>query len=137
MAVIFGFSRQSGIESGGLSAKVVQIILSIFNMNVDNTTFGVLEHIIRKLAHATEYAMLAILVFNALHNITKNIKKVATISFLIAALYSLIDESHQLFVQGRVGSIKDCFIDSTGALLGVIFCLVVLRLLSKNKNYTI
>jgi VanZ family protein len=134
MGVIFNFSSQSGAESGGLSSKIVEIILGMLNITVGQDTIKTLEYIVRKLAHATEYAILAIFMFNALYRNTKNLKKVAIMSFLISAMYSLTDEGHQLFVSGRGASIKDCCIDSVGALLGVIFCLIIIYILGRVKN---
>jgi VanZ family protein len=134
MGVIFSFSMQSGAESGGLSSKIVEMILGILNINVGYNTFEIFEYIVRKSAHATEYAILAILIFNALYNSDRRLKKVAVVSFLVSAIYSLTDEAHQLFVSGRGASLKDCGIDSTGALLGVILCLLVVYIAKRNKN---
>lgn len=135
MGVIFNFSRQSGVESGGLSARIVEGMLGIFNINVDNNTFEFLEYVTRKLAHTTEYAILAILLFNALYQHTVNLKKIAITSFVVSALYAITDEAHQLFVTGRGASIKDCLIDSFGAFLGILFCLIIVYTIRKVKNH--
>ncbi len=126
--VIISFSNQTGGESGGISGKIVQIIIDIFNINNTESTFSTLQFFVRKLAHLTEYAILGILIFNALYNTINNLKLIVIISFVCCALYSIIDEINQLSVAGRVGSFKDCLIDSTGALLGVLFCLFIISL---------
>ena len=35
--------------------------------------------------------------------------------------FAALDEFHQLFVEGRAGSLKDVLIDSCGSLTGIIF----------------
>lgn len=134
MCVIFGFSSQSGGESGGLSGKIVSFILNIFNISETEDIFNTIQFIVRKLAHGTEYLLLGILVFNAFYNTLTGIKKISVVSFVFCVVYSMTDEFHQLFIPERVGSIKDCLIDSTGALLGIIFCLIIILIVNKLKT---
>ncbi|PIP17381.1 MAG: hypothetical protein COX44_00240 [Candidatus Portnoybacteria bacterium CG23_combo_of_CG06-09_8_20_14_all_37_13] len=74
---------------------------------------NLVDFILRKIAHITEYAILCFLLIRAINN-----KKWA---FLIAFLYAISDEFHQLFVFGRHGSPKDVAIDSIGIMLAVYF----------------
>ncbi|WP_282209355.1 VanZ family protein [Parvibacter caecicola] len=67
---IFGFSGQTGGESGGLSAKVADALVSAADFFTGATTVGsarasaieALQFPIRKAAHMSEYAVLALLV---------------------------------------------------------------------------
>ena len=69
-AFIFGFSGQTGGESGGLSAKVADALVSAADFFTGATTVGLarasaieaLQFPIRKAAHMSEYAVLALLV---------------------------------------------------------------------------
>ena len=69
-AFIFGFSGQTGGESGGLSAKVADVLVSTADFFTGNATEGparaaaieALQFPIRKAAHMSEYAVLALLV---------------------------------------------------------------------------
>lgn len=131
VCVIFGFSTQDGSTSGGLSGKIVEIILNIFNIEYSENIFSTLQFVVRKLAHATEYCILGILVFNAFYNTFDNIKRITIISFIFCVAYSATDEVHQLFIPDRVGSIKDCIIDSTGALIGILICISFLCIINK------
>lgn len=72
--VIFGFSKQDGEESSGLSYKAADIILTVcdkagivdYNENNRESMIEAVQFPIRKAAHMTEYAVLAILVMIAL-----------------------------------------------------------------------
>jgi VanZ family protein len=74
---------------------------------------------IRKCAHLTEYAILALLLLRALQ-LTKGGQQLwqarhARIALLIVALYAAGDEFHQSFVPTREASVWDVLIDTTGA----------------------
>ncbi len=131
--IIFNFSNQDGGESGSLSGKIVEFILNVFNIAYSENIFNTLQFIVRKLAHATEYCILGILVFNAFYNTINNLKKVSILSFAVCVAYAATDEFHQLFIPDRVGSIKDCIIDSTGALFGIILYIVFLCIINKSS----
>lgn len=47
--------------------------------------------------------------------------KTILLILLISLIYALSDEFHQIFVPGRVCSIKDLFVDFAGSLLSVLF----------------
>lgn len=77
-----------------------------------NSGLGVWDTILRKGAHATEYAVLAALLLRALGN--------APAAWVLAIAYAASDEFHQTFVRGRHGSPVDVGIDAAGALVGVL-----------------
>jgi VanZ family protein len=76
-----------------------------------NSGLGTWDLILRKLAHAAEYALLAILLLRALAR--------PWLAFLVALAYAISDELHQHFVRGRVGAPRDVAIDAAGALIGL------------------
>lgn len=87
----------------------------------------------RKSAHASEYAFLAIFWCGYFVCILKKEKMrrfYLIFSWFVATEYAATDEFHQLFVQGRSGQLRDVLIDSAGAAVGV---LLVYRFL-KNKR---
>lgn len=78
--------------------------------------------IFRKIAHMAEYGVFSILLFRAWQEtFVVNIKKVFWICLVLSVGYAISDEFHQSFVPGRQGSPIDVFIDSAGALLGLMF----------------
>ena len=66
---------------------------------------------LRKCAHMTEYAMLALLLLRATGSYAW--------AFAAAVAYACTDEFHQTFVRGRHGSPVDVAIDALGALIGL------------------
>jgi VanZ family protein len=81
---------------------------------------------IRKCAHFGEFAVLALLLWRALRKPARNETRpwewrTAAIALLLVVAYAASDEIHQLFVPSRQGSILDVMIDSSGALLALIF----------------
>jgi len=79
--------------------------------------------IVRKCAHVSEYAVLALLFLRAAVFIT-NFKWSMPILYLsvwIACLFvAATDEFHQTFVASRSASVWDVIIDSGGAILGLL-----------------
>src|SRR3954465_4295508 len=77
---------------------------------------GAWDILLRKLAHATIYAVLTYLWWRALREGRgeAGVRPVAT-AWLIAIAYSATDEWHQTFVTGRHGSPADVLIDAAGA----------------------
>ena len=127
MGLIFFFSAQPDVESEETSNLVAEIIYRIYafvmngNASLSQSEFMIrFVPPIRKFAHFTEFMILAILIFINVVEYRK--KNVALISFVLAVLYAMSDEFHQLFVPNRYGSIRDVLIDSAGCLLGIFIC---------------
>jgi VanZ family protein len=73
---------------------------------------------IRKLAHFMEYLVLSVLLYRALRSGRRWDLRAAGMAVVIAGLYSIGDELHQLFVPGRTAAATDCLIDVSGAAAG-------------------
>ncbi len=113
-------------------------ILSLFRLHVPSGTLHLLNFLARKLAHLTEYAIFAQLLYVSLlgANEFEWQGRTAFWSALIAGTYSLTDEFHQLFVPKRTASLIDCAIDTTGAILGLLVVYLTTQLLQANKRKT-
>jgi VanZ family protein len=84
-----------------------------------NSGLGVADHILRKVVHFGEYALLAFLWWRALS--TRMSARTATLAALaIASAYAATDELHQLFVHGRQGTPVDWLIDTAGATFAML-----------------
>jgi hypothetical protein len=90
----------------------------------DHTAF---EIVLRKLAHVTEYTVLALCWIRAMRGFLPGgpVRRAVIAGVAITLLYAATDEFHQTFVAGRHGTPVDVLIDSIGM---VIAALVVLRL---------
>ena len=86
----------------------------------------------RKLAHATEFGILNLLLFRALRGYEVNFKKALLWSLAFTVLYAISDELHQYFVPLRECRWQDMAQDSLGVLL-VSGGLYIRQRLKKNK----
>jgi len=77
-----------------------------------NSGLGTWDYVLRKCAHMTEYAVLAVLLRRA---IGRDLP-----ALLLASAYAVTDEFHQTFVRGRHGTPIDWAIDTVGAALGLL-----------------
>lgn len=89
--------------------------------------------LIRKCAHLTEYAILALLFWRALRKPIRNDSRPwrwreAGFPILFVALYAASDEIHQVFVPNREGKFADVMIDTTGAVIGMFLLWLIGRL---------
>lgn len=75
---------------------------------------------IRKLAHFTEYLILAITVAFPLYVYGLRGIPLVIVAGMICVGYAALDEYHQSFILGRSPSKKDVIIDSAGAFTGII-----------------
>ena len=111
--IIFLLSNQSGKVSTSESDIVVNNLNNVFNMNEH-----VLVIIVRKLAHIIEYLILYLLMHNCIR--IYKIKNRVSLSIILCLVCSIIDEIHQLFINGRSGQIIDVFVDLIGIIIGYI-----------------
>lgn len=76
------------------------------------TGLGGWDLVLRKIAHAAEFALLGALLLRALRRELP--------AFLFGVAYAISDEVHQHFVAGRRGAPLDVVIDALGVALGVL-----------------
>lgn len=90
------------------------------------------EHLVRKMAHFSEYALAGALGWLALRRLVMERTQCLVDVAFAGVLVAFCDETIQLFVPGRSGQVSDMWIDFSGYLLGMVVCvlgcLVVKRL---------
>ena len=143
MLLIFCFSAADGTESSDTSHSVGRFLGRLFISGYSEMSeeeqlewADKLDYPIRKGAHASEYAVLAVLIFGALGEGTVFDRRKYSrylFSFIFTALYACTDEFHQTFVPGRAGRIFDVGVDSAGAAAG-LFILWLVRRHIERKN---
>ena len=87
------------------------LILAFSSVPDLGTGLGGWDLVLRKLAHATEYAVLGALLVRATGR--------SGLAFALGVLYAISDEWHQTFVAGRLGAPLDVAIDAVGVACGV------------------
>ena len=143
IVVIYAYSAQPAEESAQNSSGIVDTLIQIIHPDYDQLPESEqtqisdkLTLIVRKSAHATEYAILAILIY--ITCVISNLKWAHHVKIIIALVGSIVyaatDEIHQLFVEGRSGEFKDVLIDTMGAIIGLLILQMIYHLMKRRKN---
>jgi len=94
---------------------------------------NIIDWFIKKLAHAGEYGLLALLLWRAVGTLRKlDSRSQAWIVMAVCLVYAASDETHQLFVPGRGAAVRDVLIDVTAA--GLALGLMSLLLTQRVRN---
>jgi VanZ family protein len=115
------FLLSTGTFSSFFTAWILSQTLQLLRLTLSPTAFAELHIAIRKLAHLAEYALYSLLLYHSLRGDRQPFWRARTAvwAVVIAGAYSLTDEFHQAFVPNRGASLKDCGIDTLGAVLGI------------------
>ena len=140
MAVVFLFSAMSGKDSSAMSGQITKAVLHAIYPDYDSLpqpqkdgAFKLMNYLVRKGAHFSEYALLGALLMLFLD--TFSFKHRPAIALLSNAIYAASDEWHQGFVAGRGPMLTDVLIDTSGALLGIfMLCLLLRAFRQQNKS---
>ena len=144
MIVIFLFSAQpaevSSETSGGIVNQIVELVYPSFETMPEPEQTAILDtwqSVVRKGAHFCAYALMAVLVANAIR--TYNIPKRGRFLIPVAAsaAYAVSDELHQYFVPGRSCQFLDMCIDTLGAVFGVAMFAVAVFMIAKWRKKSI
>jgi len=92
------------------------------------------DFLLRKVAHALEFAIFMLLLYNALPKPKRSRWQRFALAVLLATAYATIDEIHQGFVPGRQPSPRDVAIDALGIVLGVLSIYVWQRWSAKRET---
>jgi len=122
MALIF--SASSDTKSYQHSSWLVEPFLRWLFPHMPQGQIEAIHHFIRKCAHLTEYAVLALLLWRALRKPVKNDSRPwnwpeARLALLLVMFYAATDEFHQSFVPTRTPLVTDVLIDTTGGAAGL------------------
>ena len=114
----FIFFASTGAFAGENTSRIIRPLLLWLFPDISEERIAAVHFITRKVAHFLEYAVLALLAARAFSSSSQPTlrRHWFLISLLLVVLYSLSDEYHQSFVQGRGASIYDSFIDMAGGL---------------------
>ena len=157
-AFIFMMSDKPADDSDAMSLGLAWHIVSFIVPGYDQLSVAeqlhwqeMLNHPVRKTAHFLEYAALGALMLNMLVQIalmrrgdsddsreatglqrwTSRAGWLIGAAWALGTLYAASDEFHQLFVDGRTGQLSDVLLDSSGVLVGVLLCWLLLRRLMR------
>jgi VanZ family protein len=146
MAVIFVLSSQS-YEQQSIKKQLTLVVhrtnlsdyLSAIKIQYGSLTIdgdkdgpgGVLEFMLRKLAHVIEYLLLSGSLLRGVRYTTKlRLSYAMLITVLISVCFAVTDEFHQLYAIDRGPRPQDIVLDTAGVLTGIL----VYGLLAKRKK---
>ena len=122
MALIF--TASTDLMSAEHTSRFLVPFLRWLKPDITWETIGQIHFLIRKGAHLTEYAILAVLLWRALRHRRNNVRgslwPQAAIALAMAIIFAATDEYHQAFVASRGSSGVDVLIDACGAAIGIL-----------------
>ena len=128
--IVVIFIGSSDLMSAEHTSRLLVPFLLWFKPDITAEAIVQIHFLLRKCAHLTEYAILAILLRRALYRGT-NLRAKPWVFFMailfVCAVFAASDEFHQSFVPSRTASLNDVLIDISGAFFGLAVCLVVAR----------
>lgn len=95
------------------------VIFAISSVPSLSTGLGTWDTVLRKAAHASEFAVLGALLYRSFGREVP--------AFATGVAYAATDELHQSFVSGRHGSVVDVAIDAAGVAGGMLVWLWIQR----------
>ena len=105
-------SVQAAVRRWGPVVAWAAVIFAFSSIPSLGTGLETWDFVLRKIAHATEFAILAALLVRALRH--------TGWAVAIAIAYAISDEIHQSFVSSRQGSPRDVGIDAVGVVVGAL-----------------
>jgi VanZ family protein len=112
----FIFYASTGAMSASNTSRVIEPLLRWLVPDISEAQLAAAHFLVRKLAHFTEYALLALLAARAFIGSAKSFLSrrwfVAALALVVAV--ALLDEFNQSFDPARTGTIKDSLLDAAG-----------------------
>lgn len=104
------------------TSRIIGPLLQFFFPDMPYETRQIIHGTVRKTAHFTEYAILALLTFRALSMSAPFLlqKWRYVLPILFVAVIASIDEFNQSFEASRTGALSDVLIDISGGLAAVV-----------------
>ncbi len=137
MLLIFCMSAESPSASGDRSQGITDVVVDMTYPDIQqrpveeqNSIFRSVHHLVRKMAHFLEFALLgflsALLIFHISRRLTVlRLWLQLAIPVVFTLLYAISDEVHQIFTD-RGPAVKDVLIDFSGALTGILLARLVI-----------
>ena len=121
LAFIWGNSLTNGEDSGNLSGSIMEWINAF--LRLDELGAERLHHLIRKMAHFTEFACLGLLLTWRFGMMGEKKGHLFCMPLLFGMMAACVDETIQVFVPDRGPSPVDIWIDTCGVAAGIVILL--------------
>lgn len=123
------FIFRNSLENGAQSSARSQAVMQLVNSALAKVHLGPLsEHLIRKLAHFSEFALEGFLLMLCMRVYTRRYVRHISVPMLGGVLTAMADETIQIYSPGRSSQVTDVWLDSAGVLAGILIALVFMVL---------
>ena len=112
----------------GFFTTMISSFLSIFNITIQADQLSL---IVRKSAHFAQFFLLGIFWFQYLYSVMKNQRLIHWLAILFCLLTAIIDESIQLFTDGRAFQFTDILIDLFGSIMAILAFVFTMYLIKR------
>ena len=119
--VAFIFFASTGAMSASNTSRIIAPLFKWLFPHITDAQLLNVHFTVRKCAHLTEYAILALLAGRAFISSThERVRRSWFVAALaLVAMVALLDEYHQSFVASRTGTLRDSLIDMTGGVIAL------------------
>ncbi len=121
------FSASTDLGSAAQTSRFIVPFLHWLNPHISLEAILLVQFLVRKAGHVTEYAILALLLLRALRRQRRIVWLHAIGAWSAAAMYAASDEWHQSFVSSRTASPRDVLLDCAGAAVGILAYWICMR----------
>jgi VanZ family protein/DNA-binding CsgD family transcriptional regulator len=121
------FIFHNSLETSSISSARSHEVMQKINAILAHLNIGPLsEHVVRKLAHFSEFTLEGFLLMLCLRVYTRRFVRHVSWPMLCGMATALLDETIQLYVPGRTSSVRDVWIDFGGVIAGLFVALLLL-----------
>lgn len=126
VVMAFIFLMSTGTFSSENTALFFGPLLRFLVPDIPSHAVDLIHGVARKCGHVAEYFILGVLLFRAFRGGSRDnrVWHWAMCSVLVGILYAASDELHQSFVATRMASPIDVVIDTAGAVLAQLVCVL-------------
>jgi VanZ family protein len=125
------FFGSTDLMSAEHTSRFIVPFLLWLDPHISLKTIALVQFLVRKGGHVTEYAILAALLLRAVRYrwsaVRKSFWKPAMLALGVAMIYAATDEFHQSFFPSRTATAHDVMIDIVGACVGLLICRMFVR----------
>lgn len=140
MISIYQLSNQPATESRALSAPFAAVFKEIVKrlpfLSEGKKGFLIASAVfyVRKLAHFVIYTLLGGTLFIGFYSSLLKKRKAILLALIMSVGYAITDEWHQHYITGRGPQVTDIYLDSMGALSGILLAVCCLSIWHALRN---
>jgi VanZ family protein len=125
------FAGSTDLMSSHHTSRFLVPFLLWLDPHISFKTIELVQLIVRKAGHVTEYAVLATLLWRVIRHhwplVRRKFWRPAAVALTVAVIFAATDEFHQSFYPSRGATAHDGVIDTMGAIVGLLICWMFVR----------